>query len=128
MKGNTKWALLLIFCEFHNYLLAQPMGGSVTLADFSADSVFNVSHHTACVFQGGWMCSDLTAGCCGTFSCTLTCQVGGEAERGKVPGPAGDMVPRQTVACDQTSLLFSPLKRTDLQSDSLGVIQSVFRR
>lgn len=73
------------------------------------------------------MSSDLTVGCCFPFSCTLTCQLGGEAERGKVPGPAGDVVPGQTVACDHTSLLFSPLKRTDLQSDSLGVTQLVFR-
>lgn len=39
----------------------------------------------------------LTVGAWFTFSCTLTCQLGGEAERGTVPGPAGDLVPRQTV-------------------------------
>lgn len=38
-----------------------------------------------------------------------TCELVGWVEQGKVPGPAGDVVLRKAVTCDQISLPFRPL-------------------
>lgn len=63
---------------------------------------------------------------CGCVSVSLTCKLVDGAQGGKLPGPAGDLVMRKAMTCDQISSLFSPSKGTYLQLESFGVVCSIF--
>lgn len=51
---------------------------------------------------------------------SLTCELAVWEKRGRVPGPAGDVVPRKAVTCHEASLPLCPPQGANLQRDTTG--------